>query len=219
MNDIFPSIEQIEKAMHGRGRVIAKKRRFASEAIAILIIRGWSRSFVTRVFRSLDDRDVGSHTPAFFLEKWAKYRASLISEMTFVEILQQIGVRPSIISILERRIYTNLVNTCYSEPQLVDIAIEYLLRRRVPITKRDPLATMTHPFSPGIMGGPGRMSSPGIMSMWLMLPPTHVLHYHTTSLEGRIALFKQQLRMINAERALILISGQYSVYRKKFMVH
>jgi hypothetical protein len=148
MNDIFPSIQQIEKAMHGGGRVIAKRFRFASEVIAILVNRGWSRSFVPRVFRSLDDRDVGSHRPVSFVEEWAKYRASQAHGTTFVEILRQIGVRLSIIAILERRIYTSLVNTCYTEPQLVDIAIEYLLHRRVPITKRDPLASMTHSFSP-----------------------------------------------------------------------
>jgi len=153
MNDIFPSIKEIERAMCGGGgssHGLTKHRRFAYDVIAILVSRGWSSSFVTHAFRFLDDRHVGSHRPLFFVEEWAKFRAYQSHASTFATILRQIGVRPQVISILERRIYTSLVNTCYTEAQLADIAIEYLLRRRVPITSPDPMANVTHPFHPEI---------------------------------------------------------------------
>lgn len=230
-------MKQIEKAMHGGGksRAIAKQFRFGSEVIAILVMRGWSLPFVTRIFRSLDDRDVGSHIPISFVEEWAKYRASL-ARGTFATVLRQIGVRPSIVSILERRIYTPLVNTCYSEPQLVDIAIEYLLRRRVPITKHDPLATMTHPFSPDILcrwfappeeiilessftpatllfqNLPFRCSQYEERAVQAALaalpthnPDTHVLHYHTTSWGGCMSIIEKTIN--NREGRICLDFG------------
>ena len=132
MNRAFINIGQIEKAMRMGGRTLAKRHKIASKVIALLVERGWSYSFVSYVFRSLDDRDVGSCRPPIFAEEWAKYRAYHM-QTAFTTVLRQIGIRPAIIYILERRIYRNLVNTCYSEPQLVDIAIEYLLHRRVPL--------------------------------------------------------------------------------------
>lgn len=207
-------MQQIEKAMRGGGRVSTKRHTFASEAGAILVERGWSPTFVARAFRSLDDKDVGSHRPRFFVEEWAKHRATAVTG-TFKEILRHIGIRATIVSVLERRIYASLVDTCYSESQLADIAIEYLLRRRVPITSRDPLAHMTHPFHPEIwhrwfappedilletsmtpstllfQNMPFRCSQrkqDAVEAALAALPThsadTHAFHFHTTSWDG-----------------------------------
>jgi hypothetical protein len=180
MDDWFPTPEQVERAMKGGCRVPSTRHTFARELIALLVERGWSRSSVSHMFRSLDDRYVGTHRASLFVEEWAKFRASRTysrclqatlaspvsvpleypislhrfssrTSTTFASILREIGIRPSIVAILERRIYAPLVDTCYTEPQLVDAAIEYLLRRRVPITKPDPLALTTHPFRPTVV--------------------------------------------------------------------
>jgi hypothetical protein len=219
MEDWFPTPEQIDRAMKGGGRVSTSHQTFARELIDLFVERGWSRVFLRKAFRSLEDRHVGSHRAALFLEEWAKYKASRCLQATPAGVLLEIGIRPSIVAHLERRILAPFIGTCYTDPQLVDVAIEYLLRRRVPITQRDPLAFATHPFRPELTRSwfsppegflTERTTTPAtilfqnipfrcsqavesiVSAAIAALPGTNTgsIHFHSTSWEGAINILK-----------------------------
>jgi hypothetical protein len=206
MNDSFPSMEEVVASMRGGGTSVSTRpRQFASLLISLLVERGWSRSIVTRMFRTLSDSHVGTHHLYGFADEWMKYKAAQSTTENPLEVLLEIGIRPSIVRLLDIRICTPLANTSYTDSQLVDASIEYLLEQRVPITAPDPLVHQTHPFRPDrihtwffheeegssptpFINIPFRCSSRKESRVQTLLDTlsihnsdTHDLHFHTTS--------------------------------------
>jgi hypothetical protein len=207
MEDFYPTMKRVAALMRGGGYVSTSQRSLVAQLQSLLVERGWSRSSVLHMFRTLSDTHIGLYPLFEFAEEWMKYKANLSSKETPTEILLEIGIRPPVLRLLNTRILVPLTNTCYTCPQLVDIAIEYLLRRQVPITLPDPHARQTHPFLPDHTGTwflladdegrdtvtlqcinlPFRCSSFKEARARALLntlpgqtPTTHSFHYHTT---------------------------------------
>jgi hypothetical protein len=125
----FPEIHRIYDAMAARTSFSGEDHTYADRLIDVLVERGWDRRSVSYMFRFLSDGDVGDFRPRVFARLWFFFllRELELAMQTPQVCLCEMGVRPRVIRQLLRRIVYPLQNTCYSDPQLVDISIEYLL--------------------------------------------------------------------------------------------
>jgi hypothetical protein len=200
MNDSYPTMEEVAASMHGGGTPVpTRSRHFANRLLPLLVERGWSRRAVTHMFRALSDSYVGTHHLYGFAEEWMKYRADHSTAETPTEVLLEIGIRAPIVRLLDARICIPLANTCYTDAQLVDIAIEYLLRRHVSITAPDPFAHQTHPFQPDHINTwftlPADEEDEDILR-----PPAINLPFHCSSRkESRVQTFLNTLSVHNSD--------------------
>jgi len=93
-------------------------------------VLGWNRSFLERTFYHLKDTIIADWSNRLFIEEWAKH---VIQEHdTLQQSLEKIGVRHKVAQYLDK-ICSRLINSSYSNKQLLDIAIEHLVGRYTPL--------------------------------------------------------------------------------------
>lgn len=112
------------------------------QLMAEFIRYGWRPDYVNTVFRRLHDKLISEYPNHIFIEKYAGaavQRLGLDSYDAVADVLIQIGLRSDIALHLDY-IVEPLRGSSYSDLQIIDIAIEYLLGRYEPIA----LPTATH---------------------------------------------------------------------------
>lgn len=104
--------------------------------LAEFIRYGWRPDYVNTMFRRLHDKLISEYPSHVFIAKYAEtavQRLGLESYDTVADVLIQIGLRSDVALHLEY-IVEPLRGGSYSDLQIIDIAIEYLLGRYEPIS-------------------------------------------------------------------------------------
>lgn len=98
-----------------------------------IIALGWRKEYVTHVFRRADDRLIANWPDTLLIEGILKGLVQQIDVYDSIQhALETIGIVSEIAMSLET-ILSPLQTTCYTQTQILDIAIEYLLGKYKPI--------------------------------------------------------------------------------------
>lgn len=125
--------EIIEKAQKGSGYTRAKTTQ-AKTVLDSLAQKGWRQSYIQKNFQNLDDELLSGWPSELFQEYYMKERATVLD--TLEQSLLKLGIKPSKV---RETLYVMapLENTCYTNKQLLEKAIEYVLGWYKPITTPD----------------------------------------------------------------------------------
>ena len=204
MNNNY-SIDAIARLLQKGGGVSRVRIRENPESTTIrqaFVSQGWSSQYVARTFARLTDRHVEEYTPLEFISEWAHYTISTLEDIEDLQDgLQSLGLRSEIIARL-LTVVLPLQNTSYTNDQLLDIAIEYLLQETHPriqpirsgfFTEPDVVNTWFHDSSRTIaymnINGPCLVQRrEEIISILSTIPTVTnsnlLFFYHTTSWHG-----------------------------------
>jgi hypothetical protein len=119
------------------------------QLMAEFIRYGWRSDYVNTVFRRLHDKLISEYPNHIFIEKYAEaavQRLGMESYDTVADVLIQIGLRSDVALHLEY-IVQPLHGSSYSDIQIIDIAIAYLLGRYEPVAP----PTVTHLIEPSVV--------------------------------------------------------------------
>ena len=117
--------------------------------LAEFIRYGWRPHYVNTMFHRLHDKLISEYPSHVFIEKYAEtavQRLGLESYDAVAEVLTQIGLRPEVALHLEY-IVQPLHGSSYSDLQIIDTAIAYLLGRYSPVAP----PTATHLIEPSVV--------------------------------------------------------------------
>lgn len=105
---------------------------------------GWKKTFIATLLNRMTDRFIPHGNDELYMEQLMKALAAQQGiQGSIYDSLRTLGVRDEVALKVEY-VLEPLENTCYSESQLLDIAIEYLTGKYKPITP----PTTTHPIEP-----------------------------------------------------------------------
>ena len=100
-------------------------------------VLGWNRRFIENTFYNLKDTIIAEWPNRLFIEEWAKH--TIEEQNTIQESFQRIGVHQKVAQHLEQ-ICSRLTHSSYTNKQILDIGIEYLVGTYAPLTS----PTTTH---------------------------------------------------------------------------
>lgn len=127
----------VQKILKGGGigvtRTITKPNNTRSHEIKQTFLKnGWDQEYVSRTFANLTDSILAKYTTQQFIVAWAHSMIAALKDVTNLQAcLQTIGLRPDVAAYL-MKIIGPLVNTSYTNHQLLDVAIEHLLKEKHP---------------------------------------------------------------------------------------
>lgn len=121
-----------------RKRVIKIKstNKLVQKLKEFMIQKGWRKLYIDKVFGNLSDFEIDYETFEFYMTKFARMWFSSINTELCEETLYQIGLS----KIISRRLYKviePLTDASYTNEQLFDYALEYLLGTFLPISTVD----------------------------------------------------------------------------------
>jgi hypothetical protein len=198
--DVLWFVSELETEMRGGGKVSSLKRtKYVLPLLQRFKSLGWKDSVLNTRFSSLSDKMISKHNyDGFRDEEVIQGFASLW--------LNRVGIDASIETTFRRMglnaktarsiawILTPLKNTSYTDEQLIEIGIEYLLYPYQPIAS----PTTTHPHHPELLWewfpytntqalnvpAPCTPKRDTLLQIQSVLPPLsngHIYFYHTTS--------------------------------------
>jgi hypothetical protein len=133
-------IEYIQTGGGGIPVTASRSRKYAHKVVALCIELGWDPAFIATAFHRLDDRLLLEYPPRLFIED---YFTALIRRLGSPS-LQQLGLRPEVAALVEPLVEP-LYGSSYTDHQVLDTAIYYLLKRYTPIAGPE----ATHLINPG----------------------------------------------------------------------
>jgi len=123
----------IEHAQAGSGYT-PSNTTYAKTVLDSLAKKGWTKAYLNTALHNLDDHLLAGWPEELFQEYYMKETATLYS--TLEESLLNMGITPTKV---QEAVFVlkPLRNTCYTEKQRLDVALEYLLGLYKPITPPD----------------------------------------------------------------------------------
>lgn len=119
-------------------------RKRTKEIIRKFIQYGWEKGPITALLERMTDRFIPHGNDELYMEDLMKALAAQQGPRdTIHDSLRALGVRDDV-ALKVQYVLEPLEDTCYTESQLLDIAIEYLTGKYKPITP----PTTTHPIEP-----------------------------------------------------------------------
>ena len=179
-------------------------RTHARSLMAHLVEIGWDPAFVTTAFRTLDDTLLLEYPSRLFIEDYFK---ALIRRpnvhLPIKESLMRIGLRSEVAYALEP-LLEPLQGSSYTDNQILDTAIYYLLNRYVPITEPHTSHLLrpdtvdewfSHIPNVSVFNMSQPCSSKAVSSIeealsFLPDTPTHKYFFHTTSWKGSLSIME-----------------------------
>ena len=150
--DIYYPMDDICKYLHEGGGSgygsFTRTRIHTRHLLTEFVRRGWRPDYVTTTFGQLHDRLIREYEPREFIEKYAETavrRLGLESYDAVADVLIQIGLRADVSRHLEH-IVEPLHGNSYSDLQIIDTAIAYLLGHYTPMMP----PTTTHPIEAAV---------------------------------------------------------------------
>lgn len=200
---IYGRDDVIEYVQTGGGSISVQSRsRKQSQQLAALCVElGWESAFIATAFRRLDDRLLLEYPALLFIEDYFTALIRRLSQPT----LQQLGLRPEVAAALEP-LLAPLYGSSYTDHQILDTAIYYLLKRYTPIAGPE----ATHLINPGKvdqwlpslhgsntavfnLSQPCTMNAhAALVSVIASLPAVtdHIYFFHATSWAGSLAIME-----------------------------
>jgi hypothetical protein len=143
--------EIIDFLQNGGGRIVLSgvRRRRTLEFLAQLTEFGWRPEFLSEAFRALTDRLLAEYAFLPFVEDYFKAHIRRLDDtLHLMHLLAQMGLRAEIVERL-LPLLEPLQGGSYSQRQILDTALFYLLKRYTPIT---PINTK-HLVQPHVVDG------------------------------------------------------------------
>lgn len=121
----------LQNAQKGSGYTRSKITTRAKTVLDSLAEKGWTKAYLKTALHNLDDHLLAGWPEELFQEYYMKETAHLHS--TLEESLLKMGIKPSKV---QETVFVlkPLQNTCYTQKQLLDVALEYLLGWYKPIS-------------------------------------------------------------------------------------
>ncbi len=224
MSNIHPTIlwfvSELETEMRGGGKVPSSKRtKYVTPLLQRFKSAGWKDSVLKSTLSNLSDKMISKHN-------YDGFRDEEVIQGFATSWLQKVGIDASIETTFRRLglhaktakyiawILTPLKNTSYTDEQLIEIGIEYLLYPYQPIAS----PTTTHPHHPELLGKwfpykntqslnvaasctPKRVTLTMVQSVLSPLPNGHRYFFHTTSW-GYLDHILEKIRIDNSRPCL-----------------
>lgn len=154
IDDLAPlGINHIDDVLNGGGLHYAHKylsfkdAEYAKKTKERFIEIGWKKNYINKKFKTLNDALMGEWSSDEFIVEYVKYIVEIIDTTDSIsDNLKKLGLTAKVATYLGK-IFSPFNDTCYTNEQLVIIAIEYQLGKNNPITPE----TTTHYFSPEIV--------------------------------------------------------------------
>lgn len=155
-------INQIEDFLNGgglpfRSDYISVDKHFTKDVIGKFKELGWTENFLRKRFVHLNDKLLDQWTINQFIEEYTNHIIDTpdIDDSIFKN-LKKIGLSSQVARHLNH-IFSPIKDTCYTNSQLINIAVEYLLGRNKPMiaddgTRRECIPTVDHPFDTNSVG-------------------------------------------------------------------
>lgn len=137
MEDICEYLEN-KDVIIGGGRISTTLHRtkHTKQLLDAFIRYGWRRKYIQTKFQRLHDKLINEYPVNIFIEEYAKFALKRLERCDSVlESLVHIGLRPDIASYVDnivRRLWNE--GTRYTDLQVIETAIFYLLRKYTPLT-------------------------------------------------------------------------------------
>lgn len=137
-------IHQIDEILNGGGisygtTYISAEKDYTNKTISRFIDLGWTKKFLMSKFRGLNDALLDYWTTDLFIKTYIGHivDVSISMDGLLFNNLRKIGLRVKVAKHLDY-LFTPINNTCYTDKQIVCIAVEHLLGKNAPISS--PLA-------------------------------------------------------------------------------
>ena len=96
------------------------------------VLFGWVPQYIEQTFALMTDTHIESYTAEQFISEWAHYMISSMTDVNDIQKgLRQLGLRSDVVVYL-MTVLTPLQNASYTNDQLLDVAIEHLLKETHP---------------------------------------------------------------------------------------
>ncbi len=162
-------------AQKGSGYTRSKQTTRAKTVIDSLAEKGWSKAYLKTAFHNLDDQLLAGWPEELFQEYYMKETAQVHS--TLEESLLKMGITP-LKAHKTALIMAPIQNTRYTQKQLLDVALEYLLGWYKPITPPD-AAYFLHPET---------------INEWIPFEKKHIMNVSYSCRYTAIKRFEQQIQ-------------------------
>jgi hypothetical protein len=161
-------------AQKGSGYTRSKETTRAKTVLDSLAEKGWSKGYLKTALHNLDDNLLAGWPEELFQEYYMKETAQLHS--TLEESLLKMGVKPGKVG---EAVYVlkPLQNTCYTQKQLLDVALEYLLGFYKPIAPPDA----------------SHFLQPTVLSEWMPYHKKAIMNVSYSCRHTAIKRFEQQI--------------------------
>jgi len=130
----------IEYSQHGSSRLVSKRKRnniqhiYTTQLLNRLVALGWRPEYIIETFPHINDSLIRNWPDTLLIEGLFKEKHREYGfKNSIKESLEGIGLRNDVARKLQT-ILTPLLGTSYTDTQIIDIAIEYILGKYIPIT-------------------------------------------------------------------------------------
>jgi hypothetical protein len=221
--DVFYPMEDICEYLENKGLLVGggsqltTRTTHTKQLLDAFISYGWRRKYVQTKFEKLHDKLINAYPVHVFIEEYAKLAVKRLESCDSVlRSLVCIGLRHDIALHLDN-VVRRLWNESYTDLQIVETAIFYLLGKYTPLkspttkyliesNKTDIWINYTHPDSkPIAIYNISRRCSISYIEQFnaaLMTLPTlstsdYTLHFHTTSWKGSLSIMEGVNRLVS----------------------